>query len=511
MTPFTLYGIKGLDYDAVIATYRRLCVDGVREIDSDSLSVYSDSELQYIEKKSPRKPLKDDTRILRKARFIVHSIAYRQQTQQDTETDGVSIQMSVLQSVIGRDALELITALVELGYISRTPVYILGQATRRYKVNGSIVGEECADYTISKYIQNTQRALNDNIAKRLSSPQFVEEYGDGFAATYIKNLNRFRIADKEGFDTYAERRIKEEPTTKPYLDYIRTSFDNRLKIFKIDDNHRIYHILTSLKRELKKYINIKFSIDCSNSHPLLFNYFIFMDKGISVSSSYKITETLSDESVEITVPSTPNSPYDIKKLRKILIDRGIKNEELAKISDDELLYIFNTTRGVFWEEAWKRHKGEVHDRTDIKKKMFAEVFYSKTKRDSWKVFAQEFKAEYPTVYDLILRWKEPLKDPALKKVLIRRSKAVEMGGRAWMKSEATALPNIMMDLESVIFREILQTLFAKRICAVHIHDAIVIPDVKSTAKLEPSVVEDVMRGVYRKFGLHPSFKVEKYG
>ena len=511
MTPFTLYGIEGLDYDAVFTAYRRLCEEGVREIDSDSLSVYSGSEPKYIEKKPPRKPLKDDARILCKARYIIHSIAYRQQTQQDEEVDGVSLQMSVLQSVIGRDALELIAALSDLGYISRTPVYILGQATRRYKVNGTITEEECTNYTIRKYIQKTRETLDDNVAKRLSSPQFVEEYGDGFAATYIKNLNRFKIADKDGFDSYAASRIKEHPTTKPYFDYIRSSFNRQLKIFKVDDNHRIYHILTSLKRELKKYVNIKFSIDCSNSHPLLFNYFIFIDRGISVSSSYKITEILSDESVEITVPSTPKPPYDIKKLRKILIDRGIKNDELAKISDDELLYIFKTTRGVFWEDVLRMHEGEAYDRAEIKRKMFAEVFYSKTKRDSWKVFAQEFKAQYPSVYDLILRWKEPLKDPALNKVLIRRSKAVEMGGRAWMKNEATALPNIMMDLESVIFREILKTLFAKRICAVHIHDAIVIPDVKSTAKLEPSVVEDVMRGVYRKFGLHPSFKVEKYG
>ena len=37
---------------------------------------------------------------------------------------------------------------------------------------------------------------------------------------------------------------------------------------------------------IKKYLNILFSIDCSNSHPLLFNYFIFTSKKFITNKSY---------------------------------------------------------------------------------------------------------------------------------------------------------------------------------------------------------------------------------
>ena len=66
----------------------------------------------------------------------------------------------------------------------------------------------------------------------------------------------------------------------------------------------------------------------------------------------------------------------------------------------------------------------------------------------------------------------------------------------------------MMDLESEIFREVLKSLYRKRISAVHIHDAIVIPYTR--AKVDVEQVESVMRDVYKKFGLHPTFSVDTY-
>lgn len=67
---------------------------------------------------------------------------------------------------------------------------------------------------------------------------------------------------------------------------------------------------------------------------------------------------------------------------------------------------------------------------------------------------------------------------------------------------------MMMTLESSIFSEILQSLFRKRFCCVHIHDAIVLPDVKGTQKVEPQQVIDVMKAAYAKYGLCPTFKIE---
>jgi hypothetical protein len=125
-----------------------------------------------------------------------------------------------------------------------------------------------------------------------------------------------------------------------------------------------------------------------------------------------------------------------------------------------------------------------------------------------KPFAKEFKRQYPNVYSLILRWKEPLNYVDTKAILSEWGMIDE--GMAYMNKPETALPNLMMRLESVIFRDILKSLFAKRICAVHIHDAIVVPTIKSTEKVDANLIVDVMRNAYKKQGLYPSFKVETY-
>ena len=497
-----LYEIEGVDYDTIIAKYRQLCLDGIKDIDGSNISVYGTPDLKYIYRKRPRNPLKDETKILNKTKYLIHSVAYRQQTSREQDEDGVSLQMSVLQDVIGEDSFELMSALVETGYIKRSPIYGLGRFSRRYKVTGTISVTPCSNATIIKYIDKTRDILNDNVAKRLASAEFKKEYGERFAETYTRNLNRFKIADKKGFASFIAARVALNSKSEPYYTFVQDAFKDKLRIYSIDSNNRIYHVLTSLKRELKKYLNIRYSIDCANSHPLLFNYFIYLSSDIPVSVSISISSILH------SIPF--NSHYDTNYIRNALIDSGVGKSEIAKLKDDELQYLWRTTTGVFWDGLLKAHEDEGYDRGKIKEKMFAEVFYSKTQKDSWKVFAQEFKVQYPSVYALIMKWKEPLRHEDMRAVLLRRSKAIELEGRTWMEDETTALPHVMMDLESVIFRDILKALFCKRICAVHIHDAIVVPAVKSTEKVSAEQVQEVMRIAYRRFGLCPTFKVETY-
>lgn len=538
LKPFKLYTIDGLDYAVVIARYKHLCEEGIRDFDDTSISVTGPSEFKYIVKKRPRKPLRDDTRIINKAKYVVHSIAYRQQTNPEESADGVSISMSILQDIIGEDAFELIPSLVDTGYINRSSVYQIGKFSRKYKALGTIKTEPCTNATIRKYIEKTKQKIDDTVTERLTSPEFKTEYGDKFAEIYIRNLNKFKLSDKKGFESFAKDQIKENPNTEAYYDYIRSTFEEKLKIYRIDDNHRIYHVLTSLKRELKRYLNIRYTVDCSNSHPLLFNYFIFISKKINISTAYCISEVLSHQGSLVTLSKDYGHPYsnaffvnnlakarlndagsdaiglenhyNTENLYNILINNGIKKADIDKFEPDELLYIWKTSCGIFWDDVLWVHQDEGLSRSEIKQKMFAEVFYSKTTEDIWKRFCLEFKAQFPHVYDLILKWKEPLKTPELRTILLRRNKAVNLGNRTLMKSEATALPNIMMDLESAIFRDILNVLFAKRISAVHIHDAIVIPKVTGTEKVDASTVVQVMKDVYRRYGLCPTFKVESY-
>ena len=504
---FKIYTIEGIDFDAVIAKYRQLCEEGEKEIDANSISVYGNVEPKYTQVRKPRKPLNDDTRILNKAIYLVHTIAYRQATNREENVEGASIQYAILQRTIGEDVYELLRSLQRLGYIEIDGTYIVGTSSKHYKVIGNIATTHSSNHTILKYINKTKELLKDAVLKRMATPEFKALYGDTFAETYIKNLNKFKIKDEKGFNKYVNEQIALQPIKESYYNFIKESFKSDLKIYSIDGNNRIYHLLTSLERELKQFINIRFSLDCKNSHPLLFNYFIFNSKGISIELSYLISSILFNIDYSF-IYSISNNHYDIEKLCNILINNDIDKSIIAKFTSDELLYLWKTTTGRFWDDILTEHQGKGYDRAEIKQKMFAEVFYSKTPKIAWKEFAKEFKAQYPNVYNLIIRWKEPTKYKDLNECLLARNKAVLLDGKTYTKDQETALPNVMMHLESEIFREVLKSLYRKRIPAVHIHDAVVIPDTRAQVDVEK--VESVMRDVYKKFGLHPTFSVDTY-
>ena len=105
---FKIYTIEGIDYDAVIAKYRQICIEGEWEFDVNTISVYGNIEPKRIHTRKPRNPLKDDTKIKRKAIYIVHTIAYRQVTNRDNSSDGVTIRNKLLQDVIYEDYYELV-------------------------------------------------------------------------------------------------------------------------------------------------------------------------------------------------------------------------------------------------------------------------------------------------------------------------------------------------------------------------------------------------------------------
>lgn len=367
---FKIYTVNDINYGAIIQKYRQLCEEGEVEISSDSVSVFGNSGGEYIQTRKPRKPLNDDTKILNKAIFLVHTIAYRQSTNREECVEGTSIQYNILQRVIGEDVYELLKALQTLGYIERSSIYIVGKSSQHYKVKGEITTTECSNFTIRKYIDKSKELLKEDIIKRMSTPEFKAMYGDSFTETYIKNLNKFKIKDKKGLDFYINEQIATTPSKESYYNFIKESFISDFKIYSIDSNNRIYHLLTSLERELKQYLNIKFLIDCKNSHPVLFNYFIFNSKGISIELSYLISSILHSIDVN-SISSSYNNHYDIEKLCNILKNSNIDISIIAKFTPDELLYIYKTTKGIFWDDILTEHQGDGYNRSEIKLKMFA--------------------------------------------------------------------------------------------------------------------------------------------
>lgn len=65
-----------------------------------------------------------------------------------------------------------------------------------------------------------------------------------------------------------------------------------------------------------------------------------------------------------------------------------------------------------------------------------------------------------------------------------------------------------MKLESVIFHDILSNLYAKRIRAVHIHDAVIVPETKGNINITSEKLVEIMRNCYAKYGLVPSFSID---
>ena len=198
---------------------------------------------------------------------------------------------------------------------------------------GDIVVTQCSyNKAIEGYIERTKNILLKAAHKRVD-----ERYGIDFRQQYTKNLQKFKIRDKKAFNGFINKNRK--PAKIHYYNFIKDCFNSKLEIFSIDSNNRIYHILTSLKRELKQYLNIKFSIDCKNSHPLLFNYFIFYSKNIPSNIAYKISYILATISYS-DIYDTISNHYVGKNLYKILRNNKIDDFIIEKFTEDELIYIW---------------------------------------------------------------------------------------------------------------------------------------------------------------------------
>jgi hypothetical protein len=277
--------------------------------------------------------------------------------------------------------------------------------------------------------------------------------------------------------------LEEKPEGRLYYEYIRKGLEEKQKhIQKIDEAGRIYHILTNAKREVKQYLNIAISADCKNSHPMLFNFFIFRSHGINYEDAYQIS---------LAMHSIENASQLRKSLSKL-----VASNLLDLFKYDELKYIYETSTGQFWDNIVK--KFPEYDRAQVKEKMFAEVFYSKTHQvKGYQIFGRKFQKQFPNVMRLIKAWKKEENRAWIDAYMSKRN-------LSYSKPEA-ALSTAMMNLEARIFGEVLRRMYRKRWRAFHIHDCIIVP--QTTSKNQPTRDEviGIMRDVYKECGLLPTF------
>ena len=428
-----------------------------------------------------------------KIQYLQHLVIRRAHSKKDFGAFGLSSQ--ILRAVIGDEYKTMLSVLIRMGYlvhgdgkngnsVGEYYYYQVGMYSTIYSLPENIGFEKVttSNARVRKYLQKECEQIQ-LYRQNVLQPLISNRFGPDFQKQYEISLSKIHIANKQGFQAFVEQRLEEKPEGRLYYEYIREGLEEKQKhIQKIDAAGRIYHILTNAKREVKQYLNIAISADCKNSHPMLFNFFIFRSHGINYEDAYQIS---------LAMHSIENASQLRKSLSKL-----VASNLLDLFKYDELKYIYETSTGQFWDNIVK--KFPEYDRAQVKEKMFAEVFYSKTHQvKGYQIFGRKFQKQFPNVMRLIKAWKKEENRAWIDAYVSKRN-------LSYNKPEA-ALSIAMMDLEARIFGEVLKRMYSKRWRAFHIHDCIIVP--QTTSKNQPTRDEviSIMKDVYKVCGLLPTF------
>ncbi len=168
--------------------------------------------------------------------------------------------------------------------------------------------------------------------------------------------------------------------------------------------------------------------------------------------------------------------YDGECIGKLLKDNNI---EIGNIPMDVIEYIAKTQHGKFYDDFIIEY-GDI-ERSEIKKKVFSQVFYSHVDDVYVTKFCKAFKKRYPNVWKVIYKLKEKTDDK---------------------------LPHAMMKNESILFRPILIECWRRGWKVVNLHDALIVFDVKENEAVDVEEIKSIIKAVYNKHNLYPTVKLE---
>lgn len=404
--------------------------------------------------------------LLPKYIYLLHTIIMRCRADKYHFT---KLSYKVMEGVLGKHYSDMLRTLEDMGIIGMTTAYEVGKFGRSILLRNWNIGFTITkNKTVIKYAQKVAEIVDEHTEEDL------KDYGDDeFIRNYQKSLALLQLTKKTGALDYIKTKKYLKNGSKDYYYGKIESFeyDNKM-IHTIDKNNRIYHYMTNLPRDLKCFFNIKYQCDISNSHPLLFNLFL-IDK-------YNISNDIIDCLLQIDGDIIDNH-YLRQQLCKILKYNNIEFD-IKSIPNDVLKYIYSTSKGLFWDAFLDLF--EDMERSEIKQKMFCEVFYSKkSKSTRFKPFAKIFKEHYPSV------WKT-----------IKELKA----------EDADKLPNDMMAHESRLFHQILTECYKKEWKVISIHDAIIVLDDESNSHFDLNELIAIMTNVYSSNRLHSTISVDEF-
>lgn len=465
------------------------------------------SHIAYLKEKDKPSNINKDILSI-KYQFLLHIICLRTSS---SKRGIATLNASVLKSLFDLVYKDMLHVLCNVGVIDTNWQYEMLKKAREFELcetyKSAILTKSTNHLKLLAYMSDMDSLLDNNHEKRKPKEESkLIENSEWIYDVYNANLRKLRISNEAELDEYINQRdylsINQSNYYKSIYNYYLYDYD-KFRITSIDNNKRIYSILTSTPRYIKNFINILFSIDISNSHPLLFNYYLI--------KYYKLDISLLHKYYKYIFNINTNHFYDVDNIYNVLNINDIQKQQIAKIPQDVWLYIAKTSKGQFWDDFKDCFVEYGLNRIDVKVTLFQEVFYSHSTKSHGKIFAKQFKSIYPSVYVLLSKYKEYKRlhrfdeaDQATNRVdkAIKTQKAIK---------ESFHFANNMMELESTIFQKILTKLYKKRgCCALSIHDAIIMVDTKGSRKYTEEDIIRIMKLVYKEYNLCPTFSVERY-
>lgn len=473
-----IYTFKDISIDAIMEKHIELLknqnqpqrtITNFDKVTCDSSFVAKIETVEGANKPLPKKQI-----LYKKYAFFIHRLIQR--CKSNREGNFTRFNSQILQTVLGHVYIDMLKTLETLGIIKVSSSYIPSIQARLIELNPNL--STVSEMKYSSYIEEYSDKMQQELKKyeQIQIQKIKSEMGDKLYDNFTKSLKILKLSHREEAEDYRNRHHFITPKSKEYFTYILNEYNKgNFNILSVDSNLRIYSILTQSPRIFKNFLNIRFSIDIHNSHPLLFNKLIIERYNINDNILHILYNNLSN---------IDNSYYSVgKQVYKLLINNEIKKEEIANVPNDIWEYIYKTSKGIFWDDFTELDEFKKLLRSDIKVTLFREVFYSKTLTTKGKDFAKVFKKKYPSVYKLV---KESKRD------------------------DRTFLANQMMRIESDIFRSILTKLCAKRFKVLTIHDAIVVLDTKANDQCTPELIHSIIEKEYLRINLCPNVSVDYY-
>ena len=473
-----IYTFKDISIDAIIEKHIELLknqnqpqrtITNFDKVTCDSSFVAKIETVEGANKSLPKKQI-----LYKKYAFFIHRLIQR--CKSNREGNFTRFNSKVLQTVLGHVYIDMLKTLETLGIIKVSSNYIPSIQARLIELNSNL--PTVSEMKYSSYIEEYSDKMQQELKKyeQIQIQKIKSEMGDSLYDNFTKSLRLLKLIHREEAEDYRDRHHFISLKSKEYFTYILNEYDKgNFNILSVDKNLRIYSILSQSPRILKNFLNIKFSIDIHNSHPLLFNKLIIERYNINDNILHILYNNLYN---------IDNSYCSVsKQLCKLLVNNGIQKEKIANIPNDIWEYIYKTSKGIFWDDFTRLDEFKRLLRSHIKITLFREVFYSKALTTKGKDFAKVFKKKYPSIYKLV-----------------KESK----------KSDRTYLANEMMKIESSLFRNILAKLYAKRFRVLTIHDAIIVLDVKANTQCIPELVQSIIEKEYQYIGLSPNVSIDYY-